>query len=163
MKVILNATVEGIGGPGTIKDVADGYARNYLLPKGLATPATKEAIKRVQEQQAAETRRIARAEEENKSLAERLNGLTLTFNAKVGEKGRLYGSITSSDISEAIKAQVGEDVDKRKIELPEPIHHMGTYSVPVKLVGRLAPVVNVVVEAEEKAPEERPAEEAQPE
>ncbi|MCL5256545.1 MAG: 50S ribosomal protein L9, partial [Chloroflexi bacterium] len=131
MKVILTATVEGIGGPGTIKDVADGYARNFLLPRGLATPATKEAVKRVQEQQAAEARKLAKAEEENKSLAERLSGLTLTFHAKVGEKGRLYGSITSADISEAIKAEMGEDIDKRKVELPEPIHHMGTYSVPV--------------------------------
>jgi large subunit ribosomal protein L9 len=156
MKVILTATVDGLGGPGTVKDVADGYARNFLFPKGLAMPATKDAIKRVEEQQAAEARKTAKAETESKSLADKINAATIVFTAKVGPEGRLYGSITSADIAEKIKEQLGEEIDKRKITLEDPIRHVGTFTVPVHLVGRLTPQITVDVQGEAKLAEDEP-------
>ncbi|MBA2363400.1 MAG: 50S ribosomal protein L9 [Chloroflexia bacterium] len=148
MKVVLLQEVQGIGGPGTVKDVADGYARNYLLPKKLATPATAGALKQVERVRAVEDRRQARLDEQAAAMAARIDGQEVTFRVRAGEEGRLYGSVTNGDVAEVLSRQIGEDVDKRRVILEEPIHVLGTYEVPVRLSASHSPVVKVVVEAE---------------
>jgi len=148
VKVVLLEEVQGIGGPGTVKDVADGYARNYLLPKKLATPATAGALKQVERVRAVEDRRQARLDEQAAAMAARIDGQEVTFRVRAGEEGRLYGSVTNGDVAEVLSRQIGEDVDKRRVILEEPIHVLGTYEVPVRLSASHSPVVKVVVEAE---------------
>jgi len=151
MKVILLQDIPKLGSAGTIASVADGYARNYLIPKGLAEPATPERIKAAEQRLAAMRRRIAREEEALRTLAERLDGLRLVIAARVGESGRLYGSVTGQDIAEKLQQAVGQEIDRRKIELAEPIRTIGEHRVPVHLVGQLRPVVTVVVMSSEDA------------
>lgn len=148
MKVVLLQEVQGIGGPGTVKDVADGYARNYLLPRKLATPATVGALKQVERARDAESRRQAKLDEQAAAMAARIEGQQLSFRVRAGEEGRLYGSVTNGDVAEVLSRQIGEDVDKRRVILDEPIHVLGTYDVPVRLSASHSPVVKVVVEAE---------------
>ena len=149
MKVILTQDVEQLGHAGTLHDVKPGFARNYLIPKGLAQAATAGTIKQVQERQAAEERRLAKLEAEQQDLKNRIDGLRLEFVARAGAQGRLYGSITSADIAERITQQVGEEIDRRRVELPQGgIHELGEFQVTVRLVGRLAPKVTVAVRGE---------------
>ncbi|HET8629321.1 MAG TPA: 50S ribosomal protein L9 [Thermomicrobiales bacterium] len=148
MKVILTQDVEQLGTAGTLHEVKPGYARNYLIPKGLAQAATPGAIKQVEIRQAAEQRRIAKLEAEQQSLADRLDGMRLEFVARAGAQGRLFGSVTGADIAERLTQEVGQEIDRRKVDLPHGIHETGEFAVPVRLVGRLAPVVTVLVRAE---------------
>jgi large subunit ribosomal protein L9 len=157
MKVILLQDVPKLGTAGSIATVSDGYARNYLIPKGLAEPATPSRLKVAEQRLAAERRRIAREEEAMRSLAERLDGLRLVIAARVGESGRLYGSITAQDIAEKLQETLGEEIDRRKILLDEPIRTIGQHRVPVHLVGQLRPVVTVVVASPEEAAAEAQA------
>jgi large subunit ribosomal protein L9 len=150
MKVIFLRDVAGIGRAGQIKEVADGYARNYLLPKGLAKPATDGALRQVEEEKGLADRRHQRELEAARVLAEQLNHATIRFRAKVGEQDILFGTITSADIAEEIKTRLGIEVDRRKIDVGEPIRRPGIYSVPVHLIGDLEPRLNVVVEREEE-------------
>ncbi|MGC8873610.1 MAG: 50S ribosomal protein L9 [Chloroflexia bacterium] len=150
MKVILLSDVAGTGLAGQIKEVSDGYARNYLFPKGLARPATPEAIRQAQEQQALAERRRQREVARARSLAEQLQDLTVHFRAKVGEQDLLFGTITASDIAEAIQEKIGVAVDRRKIEVGDPIRRPGIYSIPIRLAADLEPRINVVVEREEE-------------
>jgi large subunit ribosomal protein L9 len=145
MKVVLIKDVPKLGTAGTVQSVADGYARNYLIPQGFAALATSGMIKQVEERTAAENRRIAKQEEAMRGLAERIDGTRIDIAARVGEQGRLYGSVTTADIAERLSALVGEEIDRRKVELEHPIHTVGDYDVVVRLVGRLTPrvVVNV--------------------
>ncbi len=152
MKVILTEEVQNLGEAGTIKEVANGYARNYLLPRGLAKAATPGMVKVVEERKAAEARRVTKAEDENRALAAQIEQQSLTFTVRVGKQGRLYGSITSADIANALSQQIGQTIDRRKVDLTDNIHSVGTYEVAVKLVGRLAPKVKVVVQSDQ--PEE---------
>jgi large subunit ribosomal protein L9 len=151
MKVILTEVVKHLGEAGEVKEVANGYARNYLLPRRLAMPVTAGAMKQIEERKAAESRRIAKAEEENRSLATTIEGYTVHIKARVGSQGRLYGSVTANDIAHALSTQFGQEIDRRKVELEEHIHTVGTYQVPVRLVGKLAPKVTVVVEPDENS------------
>lgn len=151
MKVILLQDVPKLGTAGSIATVSDGYARNYLIPKGLAEPATPSRLKVAEQRLAAERRRIAREEEAMRSLAERLDGLRLVIAAHVGESGRLYGSITAQDIAEKLQETIGEEIDRRKIELDEPIRTIGEHQVPVHLVGQLRPVITVIVTSPQEA------------
>jgi large subunit ribosomal protein L9 len=148
MKVILTEEVKHLGQAGTIQEVKNGYARNYLLPRGLAKPATPGMVKMIEQQQEAQQRKIAKAEEDNRSLADIIAKQTIRLTARVGQQGRLYGSITGAQIADALSAQIGQTIDRRKVDLEEHIHSIGEYEVPVRLVGRLAPTVKVVVEAE---------------
>jgi large subunit ribosomal protein L9 len=145
MKVVLTQDVPKLGEAGTIQTVKDGYARNYLIPQGLAAMATPGMVKQVEERQAAEARRIAKLEEEMRDLATRIEATSLEIEARVGEQGRLFGSVTSADIAEKLSSVLGEEIDRRKVELEEPIRTVGEFSVPVRLVGRLVPEVKVRV------------------
>ncbi|MGE5618290.1 MAG: 50S ribosomal protein L9 [Sphingomonadaceae bacterium] len=149
MKVLLLQDVKGVGEAGQVKEVAEGYARNYLFPKKLATPATPSALKELEARQAAERKRQAKLDEEMRGLAQKIAGSSVTVRSKVGEGGKLYGSITTADVAEALERQLGEVVDKRKIEIEEPIRHVGEYKIPVKLSKNVSTTVNLVVEGEE--------------
>lgn len=145
MKVILTQDVPKLGNAGTVQDVAPGYARNYLIPKGFAAVATRGSIKQVEERQAADAKRIARQEQELRGLAERIQGMRLEIEARVGEQGRLYGSITNADVAERLSAALGEEIDRHKVDLEHPIRTVGEHQVTVRLVGRLTPTVTVFV------------------
>jgi len=149
MKVLLAQDVEKLGKAGEVKEVSGGYGRNFLLPKGLAMLATKGQVKQAEERLAAQQKRLQAARKDAEALAARIGGQTLRFTARVGELDRLYGSITSGDIAEKLKAQTGVEVDRRKIDLDEPIKRIGIYPIKVQLVAGLEPMINVVVEGQE--------------
>ncbi|MBE3552351.1 MAG: 50S ribosomal protein L9 [Kyrpidia tusciae] len=132
MKVIFLQDIKGQGNAGDVKDVSEGYARNYLLPRKLAVEATEANLRalqtRVEHRQAQEAERLRQAKE----TADKLSGLVVEITAKSGENGRLFGAVTGKQIAEALAAQ-GLKVDKRKIELEEPIRHPGTVTVQVRL------------------------------
>jgi len=148
MKVILLQDVPRLGKAGEIKEVADGYGRNFLLPRGLAEFASPSILKQVEERQRAEARRQRLADAELASLAQSLEGVEVIIKAKVGAQGRLYGAITSGDIADELHRVIGQDIDKKKIELEEPIHQLGEYEVVVRLSKELVPKIRVVVEEE---------------
>jgi large subunit ribosomal protein L9 len=149
MKVILIKDVKGIGKAGAIKEVSDGYARNYLLPRGLAQIASEAAQKQIELQRKAEARRERRQIDEASEFAQELSKLELHFRARAGENDRLYGSITSADIAEQITAHTHTELDKRKIVLEEPIRSLGQHKVTVRLMPDVSAEVKVVVEKEE--------------
>lgn len=155
MKVILLQNVEGLGAAGDLKEVANGYARNYLLPRRLAAGATPALVANRAQRVAAEQRRREKQDETNRQLAERLGQVALTFKARVGSQGRLYGSITSQDIASALRSAENLTIDRRSIELPEPIRTPGTFSIPVRVASGLEPTltVKVIDEAEKAAAE----------
>jgi len=159
MKVILLQDVEGLGKAGDLKDVANGYARNYLLPRRLAAAATPELLANQQQRIAAEQRKREKQQESNQQQAERLGQVSLTFKARVGRQGRLYGSITSQDIAAGLRESEGITIDRRVIELREPIRTLGTFKVPVKLAQKLEPEITVNV-IDESASGAAPAESA---
>lgn len=145
MKVILTEDVLKLGDAGTIQSVKDGYARNYLIPQGLAVMATPGMVKQVEERQRAIAKRVAKLEDELRGLADRIDGLRIEIEARVGEQGRLYGSVTAADVATRLQELLGEEIDRRKVDLEQPIREVGEYKVPVRLVGRLAPEALVVV------------------
>jgi large subunit ribosomal protein L9 len=150
MKVILLQDVPGLGKAGDLKEVSNGYARNYLLPRQLAAGATPALLANRDQRIAAEKRRKEKQDELNRQQAERLGQVTLTFKARVGSQGRLYGSITSQDIANALRDAEQINIDRRTIELSEPIRALGTYTVPIKVATGLEPriTVNVIAESE---------------
>lgn len=147
MKVILLHDVPGLGQPGDVKDVANGYARNFLLPRQLVTAATPGALKNLQEQVSAAKRRVATLNAGHQQLAERLSAVTLTFAVHVGRGDRLYGSITNQNIADALQEQEGLRVDRRTIHLPEPLRALGTFEVPVRVASGVEPRVKVSIVA----------------
>ncbi len=148
MKVLLLENIKGLGKAGEVKEVADGYARNYLIPKGMAVPATPENLSKAEYQRKIQEEKMKRLAEDMRALAEALSGMTLTFRVKAGEKDKLFGSITTADIALAIERELGRPFDKHKIELEEPIKQLGIYSVPIRLMPGLVATVRVVVERE---------------
>ncbi len=146
MKVLLVRDVEKLGQAGDIKEVAGGFGRNYLLPKGFAVLATPGQIRQAEERLAARQRRNAEARRDAEALAGRISGATLRFVARVGELDRLYGSVTNADVADKLMEQLGIEVDRRKIDLEDPIKRIGVYPVKVRLSAGLEPLVNVVVE-----------------
>jgi len=167
MKVILTQDVPNLGHPGDVKNVSVGYARNYLIPKGLAMQATAGVMKDFERRQAAESRRDERLAARAESLAQRLSEVTLTFEAKASDKGRLFGSITTADIAEALEREIGEKFDRRKHILSEPLRQVGEHAVPVRLTADVKAEVKVVVKPEggelPEAPLAETAEEPAPE
>lgn len=148
MKVVFLTDVEGVAQSGQIKEVAGGYARNFLFPRKLAMAATKEALSQYEAQRQSNERKQAKLESEAVKQAEELSKVTVTIKARAGEENRLYGSITNSDIAEALEKQAGQAVDKRKIELEEPLKRTGSFQVPVRLAKNAVASVTVVIEPE---------------
>src|SRR5205823_9330080 len=142
MEIILRQAVENLGKPGDVVKVKPGYARNYLLPRGLAYEATPGNLKRIQQ----ERDRLDAAENERRglaqSLAERLEQVSLTFSARVGEEGKLFGSVTASDIAQQLEQQ-GFTIEKRQIDLHEPLRTLGVFRVPVRLHADVKPEIRV--------------------
>lgn len=138
MKVILLADVKGVGKKQEIVNVSDGYARNFLFPRKLATDATPGAAKELEKKQAAERARETERRMTAEKKASSLRGKVITVVAKCGSQGRLYGSVTGAEIAEALKAQHGVDVDKRKIDLAEPIRAVGETDVVIKLYPEIS-------------------------
>jgi len=149
MQVLLLKDVEQLGHSGEIKKVSDGYARNYLIPRGLAIAATPGAVKQAEQQRTLTARREVRVLSEAQTLAQALDGMTVSFHARAGEGERLYGSITNADIADALAAKLGREVDKRKIELEEPLKQLGTHAVTIHLAPRAEAKVTIVIEREE--------------
>ncbi len=148
MQVLLMQNVPGVGNAGEVKKVSDGYARNYLLPRKLAVVATDGAIKQSEAIKQAVVRREAKTRTEAEELAKLIEQVTLTFHAKAGEGDRLFGSITSADIVDALAREKGITVDKRKVELPSPLKDLGTHQVAIKLHPEVVAKVMVAVEKE---------------
>lgn len=145
MKVVLLQDVKAQGKKDQIIDVSEGYARNFLFPKKLAIPADAKAINDVKNKQSSEQHRIDLQKAEAKALAEKIDALSIKLTAEAGNDGKFYGAITSKDIAEALKAQHGVDVDKRKVGLDAPIKTFGTYKVDIKLYTDIFGKLTVVV------------------
>jgi large subunit ribosomal protein L9 len=150
MKVILQRDIPKIGKMGEIKDVSDGYARNYLFPRQLAVSATGGALKDHQSRLDREKEHTAKLLQGAQSEAEKMDGLSLTILAKTGTGTKLYGSITALDVADAIKKEINADVDKRRIGLVDPIKTLGVYKVPVRLHSDVTVHVNLEVMTEEE-------------
>ena len=145
MKVILTKDVDKIGKTGEMKTVADGFATNYLIPQKLAVPASGGAYRAYQHDIASREDKRKREREEAEIAATRIASTTLTMGVKVGEGGKLYGSINNQDIAEALGRR-GITVDKHKIDLEQPIKSLGTYKVAIKVLSGMTPEVTIVVE-----------------
>jgi large subunit ribosomal protein L9 len=144
MRVILLEPVPNQGEAGDIIDVAPGYARNYLFPRELAIAATPGAVKQVRMEQKAQARRDARMAKQAKELSQQIEELTLTFEAKAGPTGRLYGSVTTSDIADALAKEIDEKIDRRKIT-SDPLREIGEHTVPVQVSSDITAELHVVV------------------
>ncbi len=145
MKVILTADVDKLGKSGEMKDVAEGFARNFLIPKKVAVPAAGGAYRAWQHDIASREEKRQREREVAEIAATRIGSTTLTMGVKVGEGGKLYGSITAKDIAAAL-ARRGIAVDRHKVELPDPLRSLGTYKVAIKVYPGMTPEVTIVVE-----------------
>lgn len=152
MRILLIQDVEKLGKVGEEKDVAEGFGRNFLLPRKLAVLATPQARQQAEVEKKAQLLSQARTETELAEMARRLEGVELKLKAKVGTKERLYGAITAAAIARELKTATGWEIDKRKIELEAPIKALGNYEVVIKLSPVLAPKVKVVVEEEKAQP-----------
>ena len=144
MEVILRQAVENLGKPGEVVKVSNGYARNYLLPHGVAFEATPGNLKRIQQ----ERDRLEAAENDRRTaaqgLAAKFEQVQLTFSARVGDEGKLFGSLTSADIAQQLEAQ-GFHIEKRQIDLHEPIRALGVYRIPIRLHADVKPEIRVWV------------------
>jgi large subunit ribosomal protein L9 len=148
IRIILRQDIENLGDMGDIVDVKPGYARNYLLPQGFAYEATPANLKRHEEERTHLVNRSMRDRERAEKSAKKLEGVSVTLKVKAGEEGKLFGSVTSNDISEALAGQ-GIEVDRHIIRLEEPIKQLGVYKVPVRLHAEVQPEVSVWVVAED--------------
>ena len=145
MKVLLEQDVKGTGKKGEVVDVSDGYARNFLLPRKLATPADASAINAASIQKSAAAHKKFQAGLAAREAAKKLEGVAVVVTANVGENGKLFGTITGKEIAAALKQQQGVDIDKKKIALTEPIRALGEYSAKISLFESTAAVIKVVV------------------
>ncbi|MGI1689913.1 50S ribosomal protein L9 [Thermoanaerobacter uzonensis] len=147
MKVILVKDVKNVGKAGEVINVSDGYGRNYLLPRGLAIEATESNIKVLNEKKKAEEKKRQQELEEAKEMAQKLSNLSLVLKVKAGENGKLFGSVTSKDVEEALKEK-GFGIDKKKISFDETVKTTGTYYVDIKLYQGVTAKVKIEVVAE---------------
>ncbi len=151
MKVVFLEEVSGGARVGEVKDVKNGYARNFLLPRGMALPATPTFIERAQARARQEERKQAALDSDASSLLQRITGQAVTLTARVGETGRLYGSITAADIAEALSARAGREIDRHMIMLGEPIRQIGEHTVRVRMTRNVGADLVVMVEPEAEA------------
>ena len=145
MKVIFNVDVKGQGKKGEMKEVSAGYARNYLLPRNLATEATADNINAFNLKEKAKAAQLAKDKAKAAEYAEKLSGVQVTIRAKAGNNGKLFGAVTSQEISDALKAQFDMDIEKTKIVQPEPIKSYGSYTVKAKLGFEISGNISVLV------------------
>jgi large subunit ribosomal protein L9 len=150
MEVILKEDVQKLGQRGDVIKVAEGYGRNFLIPKKLAVEATKANKAVIDQMKAASVRRVAKDKADAEALAKQLEGVTLTFHRRAGEKDHLFGSVTSGDVADALQAK-GFTIDRRKIQLDEPLKQLGEFNIPIRLFRDVTARVNVVVAKDEKA------------
>jgi large subunit ribosomal protein L9 len=148
LKVILQKTVERLGDPGDVADVADGYARNYLIPRGLAIRAEKGAVRHAQSLKRSHEVRTNARKGEFEALASRLLQEPIVVLARAGEEGKLFGSVTAADVAEAVSAQAGVTIDRKDVHLDEPIRSVGTHEVRIHLFPEVDPVLTVDVQAQ---------------
>lgn len=152
MEVVLKEDIENLGHMGDVVKVKDGYARNYLLPRGLVVLANNRNLKALEHEQRMIGQRRERLTKEAQGISDKLAGVSLEFTAKVGEEGRLFGSVTTMDIEKALKEQ-GFEVERRRIVLDAPIKNVGDYEVPIRLRPEVMPSIKVKVVSEDQ-PEE---------
>ena len=148
MRVVLRGDVENLGLKGDLVEVADGYARNYLVPKGLAIKATPGAQKQADAMRRNREAQEARTRGEAEALAARLTTGTIEVKARAGEGGRLFGSVTAADIADAVQAQLGIEIDRRRLDLDEPLKELGAAEVPLRLHTDVAATLKVAVVAQ---------------
>jgi large subunit ribosomal protein L9 len=146
VRVILKREVAGLGRPGDVKDVADGYAQNFLLPRGLAIEATAGEMKVLARARDAKRAKQDRAHADAEELAKRLSETTLVFRLKAGDQGKTFGSVTSKDIAEALQREQKVEVDKTKVHLPEPLKALGVHQVEIRLLTDVRANVTVAIE-----------------
>lgn len=149
MKVILQRPVDKLGVPGDLVEVADGYARNYLVPRGMAVKATKGGVKHVHSLKRAHASRVSKEKAEAEIVAQRLTANPIAVRARAGEDGRLFGSVTAGEVAEEIGRQTGVEVDRHDVHLEEPIRSTGVHEVRVHLFAEVDPVISVQVEPSE--------------
>lgn len=149
MKVVLIKDVIGLGKTGDVKEVADGYARNFLLRRNLALPAVRSSLSTIETQLRREVRERQQHAEELARLAQTIEGLSIELKAKVMEEDRLYGSIRDHHIADELKRLTGIDIERTSIEMEQPIRQLGTYDLTVRLTRDLAPKIRVTVAREE--------------
>lgn len=148
MRVILKSEVAGLGRPGDVKDVADGYAQNFLLPRGFAVEATAGEMKVLARTRDAKRAKQDRAHADAEELAKRLSETTLMFRLKAGGQGKTFGSVTSKDVADALKKEHKVDIDKTKVHLPEPLKALGVHKVEIRLLTDVRANVTVAIEPE---------------
>jgi large subunit ribosomal protein L9 len=146
MKIILQREVEKLGVPGDVINVADGYARNFLVPRGLAIPASKGAVRHAESLRRAHEDRVAKSRTEAEALAERISRSPIKVKAKAGEGGRLFGSVTAADLADELERQTGEPIDRRMIHLEEPIRSVGVHDVRIHLHPEVNAPISVEIE-----------------
>src|SRR5919202_5295956 len=152
MKVILVQDVDNLGRTGDVKEVSRGYARNFLVPRGLVVPATESQLKQLHVFQARRQKEDAQRLSEAQQLAQRLAALQVVIPARVGEQGRLFGSVTNQDVAAALKEQHAVEIDRRDIELDESLRTLGTHTVPVRLRGQVSGQLRVELVEEGQQP-----------
>ena len=149
MKVVFVQEVLGTAIPGEVRDVKPGFARNYLFPRNLAVPATKDALQRAEVISKKEERRQAHLDNDARALVAKLEGQTLTIRARAGDQGRLYGSVTTSEIADRLTDLLGEEFDRRRVLLKEPIRQIGAYTVSLRLTRNIIHTLPIEVESED--------------
>ncbi len=147
MKVLFKRDVPDVAKAGQVKDVADGYARNFLIPRGFAVAATATALKQVADVQAASARHAADAEHAARELKQKLEAQPIVVEAKAGPQGRLYGSLTTADVATALQKQLGASVDRRDLDIADPVRQVGSYQVTARLHPAVSATVTVKVRA----------------
>ena len=148
MKVLFKKDVAGVAKAGQVKEVSDGHARNFLIPRGLAVAATAQALSQVAQQEAQTAKRAAEEERTARELKDRLEAAPVVLRAKAGAQNRLYGSVTGQDVAEAVKRQLGYDLDRRTLDIPDTIRNVGTYKVSARLHRTVTATLTLDVQAE---------------
>jgi large subunit ribosomal protein L9 len=148
VRVVLRADVETLGNKGDLLEVSDGYARNYLVPRGLAMRATKGVVKQAEAMRRNRAARDARDREAAQAIADQLSGRRIEVTARAGEGGRLFGSVTTTDVATAVQTQVGVEIDRRHLSMSEPLKKLGPAEVPLRLHPEVEVALAVEVVAE---------------
>lgn len=148
MKIILNADIDKVGRKGDVVEVKAGYARNFLLPRNLAIPASKGALRQAEAMQASRETKEAKERDSAEALGKRIMAAPVRIVARAGEDGSLFGSVTTSDIADRLQSEIGEEIDRRKIEIAEPIRSLGVHEYSIRLHHDLEVKGSVEVVAE---------------